>query len=185
MKIILKKLVSTAGFLNLPENLHAIMKSYFIVGFLLCFVLSCTEECGIIAEPTLAIIFPFTANKPVFTKIRAINGIKEIPKEGVKSSTIHSYGDIYLPLNLNADHTTYIFEQLNRVDTLTIFYQKNIYDRNKKCGYIVDLEAPKLGNKIVSSFKRTQAEYYGYYSKQKSFTYREGGGGIVVQINEL
>lgn len=181
----LKKLVSTAGFLNLPENLHAIMKAYFIVGFLLCFVLSCTEECGIIAEPTLAIIFPFTANKPVFTKIRAINGIKEIPKEGVKSSTIHSYGDIYLPLNLNADHTTYIFEQLNRVDTLTIFYQKNIYDRNKKCGYIVDLEAPKLGNKIVSSFKRTQAEYYGYYSKQKSFTYREGGGGIVVQINEL
>ena len=161
------------------------MKRGFISGLLLGFLFSCTEECGIIAEPTLAIIFPFTANKPVFTKIRAIDGVKEIPKEGVKSSTIHSYGDIYLPLNLNADHTTYIFEQLNRVDTFTVFYKKIVYDINKKCGYILDLEAPKLGNKIITTFKRTEVQYYGYYSKQKSFTYREGGGGIVVQIYEL
>ena len=160
-------------------------KRVFIAGLLPCLFFSCTEECGITAEPTLAIQFSFLRNKPNFTEIRALGSTKNISTEGIEASTQEIYGDMYLPLNLNDDHTTYIFEQLNRVDTLTIFYQKNVYSVNKKCGYILDLVAPKSGSKIVSTFKRTQAEYYGYYSKQKSFTYREGGGGIVVQINEL
>jgi hypothetical protein len=161
------------------------IKRFFTIGLLSCFHFSCTEECGITAEPTLAIQFGFLRNKPNFTEIRALGSTKNIPKEGIEASTQEIYGDMYLPLNLNDDHTTYIFEQLNRVDTFTVFYQKNVYDINKKCGYILDLEAPKLGNKIVTTFKRTEVQYYGYYSKQKSFTYREGGGGIVVQIYEL
>lgn len=148
------------------------------LGVLSC--LSCTEECGVTSEPTLSLQFSLLRSKPIFTKIRAVGSTKDIPSEGVKSSSKMSYGDLHLPLNLNESQTTYIFEQQGRTDTLTVFYTTNVQNF-RRCGYVLEIAKPTTGRTILSSFKRAEVQYNGYYSSYQSGT----GGGINVQIAEL
>ncbi|WP_428666830.1 hypothetical protein [Runella sp.] len=153
---------------------------YAVLILLSLLLTGCSEECGITAEPTLAIQF-YASKKPVFTKIRAIGSVKEIPKEGITSTSQEIYGDIFLPLNLNDDHTTYILEQPNRIDTLTVPYAKRIYNVSENCGYILDLEPP-LKDSVHSTFQRVYINYLSYYSKQEIGKRPQGGGGIVLEI---
>lgn len=142
----------------------------------------CQEECGITAEPTLSIRFYPETKRPIFTKIKALGMAKEIPLEGVESSSRYGgYGDLALPLNLNQNYTTYIFEQADRVDTLTIFYQKTIYVASKRCGSVLDLERPTTGKQVISTFRDAYVIYSTYYSIVKSIGYN-GGGGISITI---
>ena len=140
---------------------------------------SCTEECGVTSEPTLSLQFTWLTSKPVFTKIRVIGSSKDIPSVGVKSSSKMSYGDVYLPLNLNESHTTYIFEQQGRIDTLTVFYSTTV--RNfKRCGHLLDIVKPTSGRTISTTFKRVEVQYGSYYYGNNS-----SGGGLNVQIVEI
>ncbi|AYQ35858.1 hypothetical protein DTQ70_28450 [Runella sp. SP2] len=96
-------------------------------------------------------------------------------------------GDVQFPLNLNADSTTYIFTQTNRIDTLTVYYKKRIYTASNTCGYVLDLEAPTSGKTHTTTFKQIEVEYRSYYTPlrgTKSY-YPEEESGIIVKINEL
>ena len=152
----------------------------FIILFGVLSCLSCTEECGVTSEPTLSIQFNWRSAKPIFTKIRVVGAIKEISPQGIKPSTEAAYGDLHLPLNLNESQTTYIFEQQGRTDTLTVFYTTNIQNF-RRCGYVLEIAKPTTGRTILSSFKRAEVQYNGYYASYQSGT----GGGINVQITEL
>ena len=89
------------------------MKFFFICA--LCYLLcSCGEQCGITAEPVVAIQFPFGIETTI-SKVSVLGALQDVPKERFQ-----------FPLNLNADSTAYIFTQSNRIDTLTVYYKKSI-----------------------------------------------------------
>jgi hypothetical protein len=145
------------------------------------------EECGINAEPVITLAFPlnFTGPPLIFDRIRILNSIKNITNAEISIGAKNYPNDLFLPVDLRTNSTTYIFERNNRTDTLTVFYQQKIYDVNKRCGYILDLEAPISGPQFRSTFKRAKIDYYSYYSYQEGITRYEPLRGIFFQIFEL
>ncbi len=132
---------------------------FFLIS--ITFISGC-EVCGIKSEPSLSISF---TNNYGFTKIRPLGTTKE---------TNNFYS---LPINLNAKSTTYIFEKLPKNDTLTVFYDVIVVNKNQSCGYILDLEKPVNGIYATSTFPKVNVDYYTYYSSGP-----KGYAGIQVQI---
>ena len=125
------------------------MKIFFICA--LCYLLcSCGQQCGITAEPVLAIQFGIEAT---ISKVSVLGALQDVSKERFQ-----------FPLNLNADSTTYIFTQSNRIDTLTVYDKKRIYNASNTCGYVLDLEAPASGKTHTTTFKQIEVEYRSYYT---------------------
>lgn len=150
------------------------MKFFFICA--LCYLLcSCGEQCGITAEPVVAIQFPFGIETTI-SKVSVLGALQDVPKERFQ-----------FPLNLNADSTAYIFTQSNRIDTLTVYYKKSIYNASNTCGYVLDLEAPASGKIHRTTFKQIEVEYRSYYtpSHGAKLYYPEEESGIIIKINEL
>ena len=114
------------------------------------------EVCGISSEPTLDLNINAATNekRPFFKKIWVLGSPKD---------TIAGRQFSRLPLNLNANSTTYIFEQASRTDTLTVFYTKKVFNASKNCGYVLDLEAPRTGLTHKSTFKEVQIGYSPFY----------------------
>ena len=137
------------------------MRFIFICFF--CVVLggllvSC-ETCGISSEPSASLSF-FSATaagrQQAFTKIRVLGALKD--------SVAFGSGRAQLPINLNANSTTYVFEGPSKTDTLTIFYAKKVFDTgSRKCGNVLDLEAPKSGSYYKSTFKNVSVLFSSAY----------------------
>lgn len=138
------------------------------------------ETCGVTSEPTLTVAT--TNGTPMnTTKVRAIGTTKEIVAQtAFSASTV-----LTLPINLNANSTTYILEQPTRQDTLTVFYKKRIYNVSTKCGYILDLIEPDSGPQIKSTFKAVDIRYDRYYNKVTGLSGGLGGEGIIILIKDL
>ena len=147
----------------------------YIVFFSTLMVLFSCETCGIAVEPTVSVTLPQSINSNI-TKITIVGSNKDW--ENLNAI------DYELPLNLNADHTTYVFTQLNRTDTLTIYYKRKIYNASKQCSYIIDLEQPDMPNPVKSTFKDVQYRYSSYYGRVRGLS-QMGGEGIYVYISQL
>ncbi len=141
---------------------------------------SCKETCGIIAEPTLSLNFINMAT-PKFKNIKIVGASKDLPNSGTATPSISGqYGNIILPINLNANNTTYIFEQPNKTDTLTVYYQVVVKEISLTCGNILDIDSTTT--KPKSTFKKVTAQYGTYYQ------IRNWGGtinGLTVNVSEL
>lgn len=137
-------------------------------------------------KPVAAIQFPFKTEATI-SKVSILGALQDVPKEGIQpTQRINTFGSFF-PLNLNSDSTTYIFTRSNRIDTLTVYYKKRIYNASNTCGYVLDLEAPASGKTYTTTFKRIEVEYRSYYtpSHGAKLYYPEEESGIVVKINEL
>lgn len=121
------------------------------------------------------------------SKVAILGSLQDVPEEGIQPIQRPNAIGPFFPLNLNSDSTTYIFTRPNRIDTLTVYYKKHIYNASNTCGYILDLEAPASGKTYTTTFKRIEVEYRSYYipSHGAKLYYPEGESGIVVKIDEL
>lgn len=119
-------------------------------------------DCGPQAEPTisLSVSFPTT------------DSLLRVSAMGAKSDsafqqffiTNHS-GAGQAPLSLLQDSTTYLFYFTDRVDTLTLFYER-IFAARQECGYYVDIVEPK-GPRYHSTFRNVSATYSPYTGERK------------------
>ncbi|TAF97909.1 MAG: hypothetical protein EAZ32_01440 [Cytophagia bacterium] len=137
-------------------------------------VTSC-EVCGINSEPRVQISFSNSSTNPTnrfpfFRKISIVGASQEFTESTRESSSLS------LPLNLNANSTTYILEQALRTDTLTVFYDKVVENKSTKCGYVLDIKQPTVGPSIKTTFKSSSIFYEPYYSLSGR------SGGIFVNV---
>jgi hypothetical protein len=141
---------------------------FFIVGICATIGLWNCEVCGISREPMLGVsVYNSNGSAMIFTKVKVLGAKKEFINNDYRQG---------LPLNLNANSTTYIFEQATRTDTLTVFYEKVIEDKSTKCGYVLDIKRPTSGQAFKTTFKNLSINYIPYYSL------RGQEGGIYVSV---
>ncbi len=145
-------------------------------------IMSCQPTCGIVAEPTLSLNF-VSMLSPKFTKIKIIGTTKDLPNSNTATPSLRSqYGNIFLPIDLNSTSTTYVFEQPNRTDTLTVFYRVVIKKIDLYCGNFLDIDS--TATKPKSTFKKVSVDYGTYYTQRTFFGYT-GGTGLNVNVTEL
>jgi hypothetical protein len=121
-------------------------------------------DCGPKAEP----LVDFDINTGMFT-LKKVGALGAVSDSLFQSFTIHKnigYGK--LPLSLLHDSTTYLFYFEDRVDTLTLYYQR-IFDTRKQCGYYVDI-APPVWEQYRSTFSSVRINYSPYVGEILGFT---------------
>lgn len=164
------------------EPSHRYQSKLFLYALLtLCLGMgSCKETCGIIAEPTLSLNFINMAT-PNFKNIRIVGATKDLPNSGTATPSLSGqYGNIILPINLNSNNTTYIFEQPNKTDTLTVYYQVVVKEISLTCGNILDIDSTAI--KPKSTFKKVTTQFGTYYRIRN---WGSSGNGLTVNVSEL
>jgi|GEM_PF-1533120 len=141
--------------------------SIYFFGICLGWLLASCEICGIGNFYSAT-----TSEKQFFTKLRVLGALKD--------SVAFGFSSAQLPINLNANSTTYIFKHSGKNDTLTVFYEKNDAS-SPKCGYVLDLEAPKRGPYYKSSFKNVSVSYAPAYQLYPPHAY--GAPNVYVTIS--
>ena len=136
------------------------MRNLFLClsGLILWGLLGC-EQCGIEREPTAQI--SFFSPVPAFKKVRVLGS----GKDTLARRELSFSNRITAPIDLNANQTTYIFESTNRTDTLTVFYDKKVFNASNTCGYVLDIEAPFKGPFTKSTFQRVDVQYLSLYRR--------------------
>jgi len=86
-----------------------------------------------------------------------------------------------LPISLLADSTTYVFGFNNRTDTLTLFYQRDFYYKDK-CGFVIDTKQPARLENSISTFSQVHVNYESYLKEKFTFPSGIGGNGIYLDI---
>jgi len=128
-------------------------------------------DCGPQAEPaiSLSVYFPPTDTllRVSALGVKADSAFREFRISGFN-------GGGQAPLSLLQDSTTYLFYFTDRVDTLTLFYER-IFDSRRQCGYYVDIAEPK-GRRYHSNFRDVQATYYPYIGEIKGLKHSTAYG---------
>jgi hypothetical protein len=150
---------------------------------LLILILYGCIDCGPQKELTVGINFNRGKDSLHLKKIEAIGALDQqiFEKQVVDFNTSQSFPDLSLPISLNADSTTYIFEFDNRVDTLTLFYQRDFHYKNN-CGFVTDTKRPASPYESKSTFQQVHVSYESYIKYKVTLTSSLGGGGINVGV---
>lgn len=150
---------------------------------LLILILYGCLDCGPQKELTVGINFNRGKDTLHLKKIEAIGAQnQQIFKKQVEDfNTSKPFPDLSLPISLNADSTTYVFEFDNRVDTLTLFYQRDFHYKNN-CGFVTDTKRPLRPYPSKSTFQEVDVNYESYIKYKVTLTGGYGGGGITVHI---
>jgi len=93
----------------------------------------------------------------------------------------HQFSLSDFPISLLADSTSYVFEFDNRVDTLTLFYQRDFFYK-EHCGFVVDMKKPARSEDARSTFSSVSVVYESYLAEKFTFPAKIGGNGISVNI---
>ena len=93
------------------------------------------NPCEATVEPSLIVQFYNANTARAYSKVASLDG-------KVKFDNILNY--VKLPLSLNDDALTYIFISNNKVDTISISYQRNFKFQSARCGFTVSLENIKI-----------------------------------------
>jgi hypothetical protein len=114
------------------------------------------------------------------SRLRSVHAVGTLDPNHLKSligTDLQKVSYLTLPLSLHADSTTYIFEFEDRKDTMTIYYKREFYHKDK-CGFVVDLAKPDSGLYHKSTFSLVTVSYYPYiYTKKiRLFDYISGIG---------
>jgi hypothetical protein len=103
----------------------------------LAFLTGCyEEECGINAEPVVTLAFPlnFTGPPLIFDRIRILNSIKNINNAEISIGAKNYPNDLFLPVDLRTNSTTYIFERN------TLVYPKCYYPNFLSAAFVKTLK---------------------------------------------
>lgn len=145
----------------------------------ICFQ-SCID-CGPQAELSVSIHFQGDSLK--LDSVYALNAVSQeaiIRQTG--DFTPQSYFRVSLPISLVSDTTTYVFRFSERIDTLSIYYQR-IFRYKGGCGFITDAQKPAAGKGYHSTFSKTDIYYETYVNPDvQSWTNVEPGAGISIWI---
>jgi hypothetical protein len=146
---------------------------------LLILILYGCLDCGPQKELTVGINFNRGKDTLHLKKIEAIGAQNQqiFKKQVADFNTSEQFPDLSLPISLNADSTTYIFEFDNRVDTLTLFYLRDFHYKNN-CGFVTDTKRPLSLYPSRSTFQEVDVSYDSYVQYKLTL----GGGGITVRI---
>lgn len=97
-------------------------------------------------------------------------------------NTGNPFPDFTFPISLNADSTTYVFEFETRTDTLTLFYKRDFYYKDK-CGFVTDTQSPGTWRNNKSTFSEVNVIYQSYLRRDITLMGSNGGEGISVNIS--
>lgn len=117
--------------------------------FLLCFVVlaGCLsglwgcKNCGPSAEPLLYLSV-WSDTPARLDTLYAPDSRGPMPAQPYSTTAPTTGRQLTLPVNLNADSTRYVFRLSGRQDTVTVFYRRDFYYRDRGCGYVVNLYQP-------------------------------------------
>lgn len=143
-------------------------------------VQSCID-CGPQAELSARIFF--TADSLKLDSVYALNAVsqKAIRQQTDNFAPQHYYS-LSLPISLVSDTTTYVFRFTERVDTLSIYYQR-IFRTKSGCGFITDAQKPATGKGYHSTFSKTDIHYETYVNPDvQPWSNAEPGAGISIRI---
>ena len=119
-------------------------------------VQSCID-CGPQAELSARIYFG--EDSLILDSIYALNAVSQ---EAIRQQTDNfiprHYYSISLPISLVSDTTTYVFRFAERIDTLSIYYQR-VFRYKGGCGFITDAHEPATVNQYYSTFSKTEIHY--------------------------
>ena len=112
-------------------------------------------DCGPMGEPLVNI------------SLSPRNQLVRVSALGAKSDSLFNRGlseygyHGLLPISLLQDSTTFLFYFPDRVDTLTLYYER-VFDLDSQCGFYNDVKAPKRGPNYRTTFKEVNVEYHSY-----------------------
>lgn len=123
-------------------------------------------ECGPQRELTFSLTINDSGNRlNKITAIGALNNDSFINlTNGIPTQPLQ------LPISLNADQTTYIFDFDNRTDTLTLSYKRLFY-YEETCGFVVDVKDVRG----KSTFSFLDVYYTPFVGENKGWGGYEGG----------
>lgn len=159
-----------------------------ILLFFLALLLSGCIDCGPQKELTIRLLINAYPDTFLLKKVTAPGAIDlSIFDAQVKSNASQSYynqsRDFTVPISLNADSTTYIFEFENRTDTLTLFYSRDFYYKDG-CGFVVDAKYPNTPFETKSTFKYVHVDYQSYILDEKIRPFGTSEGpGISIEVS--
>jgi len=134
------------------------MKHFLLVILILsgiC-VQSCID-CGPQAELSARVYFEHDSLK--LDSVYALNAVsQEAIRQQTDNFTQRHYYSISLPISLISDTTTYVFRFTERIDTLSVYYQRVFRDKGG-CGFITDAKAPSTASRYYSTFSKTEIYY--------------------------
>ena len=114
-------------------------------------------DCGPQAELSAHIYFPGDSLK--LDSVYALNAVsQEAIRQQTDNFTPQHFYSLSLPISLVSDTTTYVFRFTERVDTLSIYYQR-IFRYKGGCGFITDAKEPNTPNRYYSTFGETDIHY--------------------------
>jgi hypothetical protein len=146
------------------------MKKILLLLFLLPLLQNCME-CGPQRELTFSLSINVTDNKlNKITALGALNNDAFVNLRDSITTEFRDYREFQLPISLNADQTTYIFDFENRTDTLTLSYERLFYHQ-ESCGFVVDVDDVK-GKSTFSHLHVTAIPFVG---ERKGWGGHQGG----------
>ncbi|MCF0056717.1 hypothetical protein [Dyadobacter sp. CY356] len=161
------------------------MKIIFLL-ILSALLLNGCIDCGPQQELTIQLSIQAFPDTLLLKKITSPGAIDQsVFEEQTKNYSSKSYYagsfDFTLPISLNADSTTYIFEFENRTDTLSLFYSRDFFHKDG-CGFVVDAKRPASLTETKSTFKDVYVDYQSYIldGKVPVFGIKDGQGITVL-----
>lgn len=137
-------------------------------------------DCGPQAELNATVEFSGDS-----IKIDTVYALKALNQEAIQWQSTRSpasYVQLTLPISLVSDTTNYIFKLGNRIDTLSIFYER-VFRYKGGCGFINDARQPSSGSHYRSTFKQVEVSYSPYVRPGKQpFPGKGPDDGIMVRI---
>ena len=117
-------------------------------------------DCGPQAELSASVHFEH--DSLILDSVYALNAVsQEAIRQQTDNFTPRHYYSISLPISLISDTTTYVFRFTERVDTLSVYYQRIFRDKGG-CGFITDAKAPPTSSRYYSTFSKTEIHYDTY-----------------------
>ncbi|WP_414617800.1 hypothetical protein [Dyadobacter sp. 32] len=137
---------------------YALPMKHFLLSLLLILpLLNGCQECGPQKELTVDVSISGTPNR--LKKITALGVLNDEKLKEQSDSTLKDYWMLKLPISLNSDQTTYIFEFENRTDTMAIFYVRDFYYEDG-CGFVADVKSAR-GLSTFSNLSVSATSYIG------------------------
>lgn len=138
-------------------------------------------DCGPQAE--LSVRIHFESDSLKLDSVYALNAVsQDAIIQQTSDFTPRNYFRISLPISLVSDTTTYVFRFAERIDTLSIYYQR-IFRYKGGCGFITDAQKPSAGKGYHSTFSKTDIYYETYVNPDvQPWTNTEPGAGISISI---
>lgn len=140
-------------------------------------VQSCVD-CGPQAELSVRIRFEGDS-----LKLDTVYALNAVSQEAIRLQTDNfAHLPTSLPISLISDTTTYVFRFTERIDTLSIYYQRIFRDKGG-CGFITDAKEPATPSRYYSTFSKTDIHYETYVNPGlQPWTNAEPAAGMSIWI---